>query len=72
MSSHPEFQKRIENPKLLSNSPTGFTWHHYEEEGILRLVDRIDHRHNFSIYHPIGRGGRDIWGGGKLGRIGRK
>ena len=70
-SAHPEMKQWLDNPKLLSNSPTGFTWHHYENEGILRLVDRSDHTHNFSIYHPTGKEGRDIWGGGKAGRQGK-
>ena len=35
------------------------------------LVDRSDHSHNFGIYHPTGKGGRDIWGGGKAGRQGK-
>ena len=40
-------------------------------EGILRLVDKLDHSHNFGIYHPTGKGGRDIWGGGKARRQGK-
>ncbi len=55
----------------LSNSPTGFTWHHAEDSGVLELVNRGDHSTNFSIYHPTGKGGRDIWGGGNLGRKGK-
>ena len=71
LSAHPEeFSNWLDNPNM-SGSPGGFTWHHFEEEGILKLVDRTDHRSNFSIYHPTGRGGRDIWGGGRLGRLGK-
>ena len=70
LSAHPEMKQWLDNPNL-SNSPTGYTWHHYEQEGILRLVDRSDHSHNFGIYHPTGKGGRDIWGGGKAGRQGK-
>ena len=40
-------------------------------EGILRLVDKLDHSHNFGIYHPTGKGGRNIWGGGKARRQGK-
>lgn len=70
LSAHPEMKQWLDNPNL-SNSPTGYTWHHYEQEGILRLADRSDHSHNFGIYHPTGKGGRDIWGGGKAGRQGK-
>lgn len=71
LSAHPEeFGEWLNNPNT-SVSPGGFTWHHFEDEGVLKLVDRLDHRNNFSIYHPTGRGGREIWGGGKLGRMGK-
>lgn len=68
---NPELKTWLDNNPNLSNSPTGFTWHHSEETGILKLVDRTDHSTNFGIYHPTGNGGRDIWGGGKLGRTGK-
>ena len=54
-----------------SNSPPGLTWHHNEQPGKFDLVDRSDHRTNFSIYHPLGIGGREIWGGGINGRKGK-
>ena len=70
-SRYPELQGWVQNKPRFSGSPAGLTWHHAEETGILRLVDRGDHSSNFSIYHPTGRGGRDIWGGGRAGRRGR-
>jgi len=33
--------------------------------------NRGDHNHNFGIYHPTGKGVRDIFGGGKAGRKGK-
>lgn len=45
-------------------SPTGMTWHHGDADGSLRLVDRNDHRNFHKIYHPDGKGGRNLWGGG--------
>ncbi len=82
MNSNPAFRKQMlkKNPELLdwmddtakhSSSPPGLTWHHDEQAGILKLVDRPDHATNHGIYHPTGRGGRDIWGGGRLGRKGK-
>lgn len=68
---NPELKTWLGSNPNLSNSPTGFTWHHSEETGILKLVNRGDHSTNFSIYHPTRKGGRDIWGGGKLGRNGK-
>lgn len=55
----------------MSRSPSGLTWHHHEDLNTLVLVDRVDHRANHSLYHPTGKGGRDIWGGGKPGRQGK-
>jgi hypothetical protein len=82
MDSDPVFRKQMlrKNPQLLdwmnnspnlSNSPAGLTWHHHERMGILSLVNRADHGTYRSIYHPTGNGGRDMWGGGKLGREGK-
>jgi hypothetical protein len=56
------------NPKLgewmktgdMSRSPTGLTWHHHENVGRLVLVDRVDHARNFGLYHPTGKGGREV------------
>ncbi|WP_288764151.1 HNH endonuclease [uncultured Weeksella sp.] len=42
-------------------SPPGLTWHHHEDLGRLSLVDRTDHSSNHALYHPTGKGGRDIW-----------
>ena len=38
--------------------PTGYTWHHNEQEGLMQLVD--------SVTHDLARhtGGKSIWGGG--------
>ena len=68
---NPELKSWMENNPNLSNSPPGLTWHHNEMPGELNLVNRVDHATNHSIYHPIGKGGRDIWGGGEPGRTGK-
>ncbi|WP_438827227.1 HNH endonuclease [Serratia proteamaculans] len=59
---HPELSNWMKNGSK-SSSPSGFTWHHHEDINRLVLVDRLDHKSNHALYHPIGNGGRDIWGG---------
>jgi len=54
-----------------STSPKGLTWHHHEDTRRLVLFDFMDHRSNKGLYHPTGKGGRDIGGGGRLGREGK-
>jgi hypothetical protein len=54
-----------------SGSPAGHTWHHHEQTNRLVLVSRSDHASNHGLYHPTGKGGRDMWGGGKPGRTGK-
>lgn len=50
-------------------APPGLTWHHHETvRGLLRLVDQIDHAVRHGDYHPTGRGGRAVWGGGSSAR----
>ena len=81
MGTNPKFRQDMLNryPKLndwlkdgdMSRSPSGLTWHHHEDINSLTLVDRADHRSTHSLYHPTSKGGRDIWGGGKLGRQGK-
>ncbi|UBM27765.1 HNH endonuclease [Pseudomonas sp. p1(2021b)] len=81
MELEPEFRKDMLNryPKLeewaktggKSGSPPGVTWHHHEDINRLSLVDRMDHMSNHGLYHPTGKGGRDIWGGGAQGRKGK-
>lgn len=81
MGTNPKFRQDMLNryPKLndwlkdgdMSRSPSGLTWHHHEDINRLTLVDRADHRSTHSLYHPTSKGGRDIWGGGKLGRQGK-
>jgi len=81
METNPEFRQDMLNryPKLndwlkdgdMSRIPSGLTWHHHEDINRLTLVDRADHRSNHALYHPTGKGGRDIWGGGKPGRQGK-
>ena len=61
----------LENWTDMGKRPPDLTWHHHEDVGKLKLVDRMDHRKNHSLYHPTGKGGRDIWGGGKPGRDGK-
>ena len=43
----------IENLK----TPTGYTWHHDIEEGVMQLVDQEEHK---KTGHT---GGRYLWGG---------
>ncbi|WP_174729253.1 HNH endonuclease [Mesobacillus harenae] len=39
-------------------TPSGYTWHHHEEVGVLQLVEQETH-------HNTGHtGGRELWGGG--------
>lgn len=45
-------------------SPPSMTWHHATKDGTLHLVDFGDHQTYHKIYHPDGKGGRNIWGGG--------
>lgn len=68
---NPDLKTWVDGQLNLSNSPIGFPWHHAEDSGLLKLVDRGDHSTNFSIYRPTGKGGRDICGGGILGRKGK-
>ncbi|WP_418942184.1 HNH endonuclease [Pseudomonas putida] len=42
-------------------------WHHHADVNRLSLVDRMDHKANHGLCHPIGKGGRDIWGGDAQG-----
>ncbi|WP_193389369.1 RHS repeat-associated core domain-containing protein, partial [Neisseria elongata] len=70
VSAHPQILDWLDNPKALGRSPSGFTWHHHEKTGVLKLVDFADHQANHKLYHPTGQGGREIWGGGEEGRKG--
>ncbi|WP_446697440.1 RHS repeat-associated core domain-containing protein [Thorsellia kenyensis] len=70
LGRYPELSDWMKNPNM-GTSPAGLTWHHHETKGLLTLVDRIDHAKNHALYHPTGKGGRDIWGGGKEGRQGK-
>ncbi|WP_175999287.1 RHS repeat-associated core domain-containing protein [Burkholderia stabilis] len=71
LSRNPALLEWSKDPKDLGSSPPGMTWHHNDDVGLLNLVDRSDHGDNHGIYHPDGTGGRDKWGGGKLGRKGK-
>lgn len=46
-------------------SPSGWTWHHAEEPGVMQLVPKSQHQPG-SIFqgalHPNGKGGYSIWG----------
>lgn len=44
------------------DTPEGFTWHHYEEPGVLQLVDQEQHANTGHT------GGRELWGGGSENR----
>ncbi|MCX9068515.1 HNH endonuclease [Citrobacter portucalensis] len=70
LGRHPELDDWLKNGSK-SSSPSGFTWHHHEDVNRLVLVDRLDHKSNHTLYHPTGKGGRDMWGGGEPGRQGR-
>jgi len=70
LGRYPELAAWMKNGDM-SRSPPGLTWHHHEDTNRLVLVDRVDHRSNHALYHPTGKGGRDIWGGGKDGRAGK-
>ncbi|EED6198025.1 hypothetical protein XI16_23130, partial [Salmonella enterica subsp. enterica serovar Infantis] len=70
LGRHPALGDWLKNPNKAS-SPPGLTWHHHEDVNRLVLVDRIDHADNQGLYHPTGKGGRDMWGGGELGRRGK-
>jgi hypothetical protein len=70
LGRYPELDAWMKDPNM-SSSPAGLTWHHHEDTGRLSLVDRVDHAKNHKLYHPTGKGGRDIWGGGKKGRKGK-
>jgi RHS repeat-associated protein len=70
LGRYPELDTWMKKPNM-AGSPAGLTWHHHEDVGVLKLVDRADHASKHGIYHPTGKGGRDIWGGGKDGRKGK-
>ena len=44
---------------LSGQTPDGYTWHHYEDMGVLQLVDEDVHAQTAHT------GGRAIWGGGR-------
>jgi RHS repeat-associated protein len=81
MNNDPAYRQQMlrRNPELSewmktgnkAGSPPGHTWHHHEQTNRLVLVSRKDHQSNHKLYHPTGKGGRDIWGGGKAGREGK-
>ncbi|PIT60418.1 hypothetical protein BHC57_04140 [Snodgrassella alvi] len=70
LKRYPELSNWMKNGNK-SRSPIGLTWHHHEDINRLVLVDRKDHNKNHKLYHSTGKGGRDIWGGGSLGRRGK-
>lgn len=48
-------------------SPSGWTWHHAPETGVMQLVPRSQHAPGsifWDTLHPGGVGGYSIWGGG--------
>ena len=82
LNSDPSFKKTmharypglgdwIKNGDMGSSPSKMLTWHHHEKVNRLVLVDYRDHRKNHGLYHPTGKGGRDIWGGGPAGRHGQ-
>lgn len=61
-----KLKKQFSEEELLQLSkgetPTRFTWHHSEEEGLMQLVDAETHKHTGHT------GGRNLWGGGTVCR----
>jgi hypothetical protein len=46
-------------------SPTGWTWHHAQQPGVMQLVPRSQHAPGSifqDVFHPGGQGGYSIWG----------
>lgn len=70
LSRYPKLSNWLKNPNM-GASPVDLTWHHHETIGRLTLVDRLDHANNHALYHPTGKGGRDMLGGGEPGRRGK-
>ncbi|TEW80385.1 type IV secretion protein Rhs, partial [Serratia marcescens] len=70
LGRYPELGEWMKNPNKASSPPV-LTWHHHEDVGRLVLVDRVDHADNHALYHPTGKGGREMWGGGEPGRRGK-
>jgi RHS repeat-associated protein len=66
LGRHPELDTWMNKPNMAS-SPAGLTWHHHEDVGVLKLVDRADHSSSHGVYHPTGKGRRDIWGAERTG-----
>jgi RHS repeat-associated protein len=70
LGRYPELGEWMKSPNKASSPPI-LTWHHHEDVGRLVLVDRVDHADNHALYHPTGKGGREMWGGGEPGRRGK-
>ena len=66
IENNPELEKAFSKRQLeqikAGDTPSGFVWHHNEEEGKMQLVDFDTH---FKTNHT---GGKAIWGGGKDNR----
>jgi RHS repeat-associated protein len=67
-SRYPGISKWVEPTRLgtfRGRSFSGTTWHHHTRVGgLLQLVDMADHKSRHLDYHPGGKGGRNVWGGG--------
>ncbi|VEI66896.1 Uncharacterized conserved protein [Serratia rubidaea] len=70
LGRYPELGEWMKKPNKASSLPT-LTWHHHEDVGRLVLVERLYHADNHALYHPTGKGGREMWGGGEPGRRGK-
>lgn len=68
---YPGLAEWVKNGDMSGSPSKMLTWHHHDNVNRLVLVDYKDHRKNHSLYHPTGKGGRDIWGGGHAGRHGK-
>jgi hypothetical protein len=78
MNEDPEFARMMEELRpgirsqlvsrsstISDRSPTGWTWHHSVEEGVMELVPRVQHSAAGliqTLLHPGGAGGFSIWG----------
>ena len=62
----PNIRQQLVHPRSFSRQPpTGWTWHHHADTGVMELVPRVQHEAAGSIQdllHPGGEGGMSIWG----------
>ena len=52
---------------IMNRSPNNWVWHHSVDRGVMQLVPKSQHTPGsifWDTFHPGGRGGMSIWGGG--------